>query len=283
MKTINLKDSHDIHDELMNRGNSVTIQERLKAGPKKTRITIKDPDSGEVLGVFENKVVISGSAFAASRLFGVDTPFPIPNYNTALNLQNSVDPGTEPENDPIICLFCVGDSGCGTFDSDVFAASYVDRIAPVDDIMPFRYVDAEADITESERDNYFGRKEFPEEGKVGYYFKKFDNEPQIYLRYVDGTEITASSIYNTDTTQDAECFVQLDLLINRLDFRDYFDQVLGWDKARVSTISLCSAWYTEEEGYKWYQEILPFTKLNFSLERLVDNTKSIAFEYALFF
>ena len=283
MKTINLKDSHDIHDELMNRSNTVTIQERIKAGPKKTRITIKDPDTGEVLAVFENKVVISGSAFAASRLFNVPTPFPIPNYNTALGLQNSVEPGTEPENDPIICLFCVGDSGCGELDSDVFAASYVDRIAPVDDIMPFRYVDAESDITESERENYFGRKEFTEEGKVGYYFKKFDNEPQIYLRYVDGTEITAASIYNTDTTQDAECFVQLDLLINRLDFRDYFDQVLGWGKARVSTISLCSAWYTEEEGYKWYQDILPFTKLNFSLERLVDNTKSIAFEYALFF
>ena len=206
----------------------------------------------------------------------------MPNYNTALDLENSVEEGTPRQNRPIICLFCVGDSGCGSMDTDVKEASYVDRIAPVNDIMPFRYVMPENDLTASERELYFGRKIFAD-GHIGYYFKAFDNTPQMFLRYVDGTEITPDSMYNVETTQDAECFVQLDLLINRLDFRDYFDNVLGWDKARVSTISLCYAWFTEDEQFKWYQEITPFTKLNFSYEKLVDLTKSIAFEYALFF
>lgn len=285
IKTVSIKDTHSMKDEILFEKHKETIQSRIKAGPRKTKITIKDPDSGKVLGVFENKVVISGSAFAGSQLFGINPPFHIPNYNTSLGLEYSVEEGTIPINTPIICLFCVGDVGCGEKDSDVYTAGYVDRIKP-DALYPFRYVDDYNDISDSEREIYFGRKVYTDEekaGKIGYYFKKFDNTPQMFLRYTDGTELTGASIYSTETTQDAECFVQLDLLINRLDFRDYFDQVIGWDKARVSSLSLCSAWYTENDGFKYYQDIIPFTKLNFSFERLVDNTKSLAFEYALFF
>lgn len=285
IKKVSFKDIHKMKDELLQK-EAQTIKAKIQSGPKKTRITIKDPNSGEILGVFENKVVISGSALAAANVFGIDPPFKIPNYNTALGLENSVDPETEPENNPIICLFCVGDSGCGEKDTDVYTAGYVDRIKPTGDIMPFRYVDLDDDLTDSEREMYFGRKVLDDVGKIAYYFKRFDNEPQMFMKYTDGTEMTAATIYSTSTTQDAECYVQLDLLINRLDFRDYFDQVLGWDHARVSTLSLCYAWYTEDEGdpsYRWYQDIIPFTKLNFSMERLVDNTKALAFEYAIFF
>lgn len=255
----------------------------LSGGVKKTRIRVFEvkEDGTEILkSELENKVVITGSAATGVSMFGCDYPFKIPNYNTELELENSVD--TDPTNPQLITLFCVGDSGCGTIDTDIFVPRYVDRIAPVNDIIPFRYCDAEDDISASEREIYFGRKLYADTGKIAYFFKTFETDPVMYMRYADGTEMDAS-MYNILTTQEAECFVRTDLMVNRLDCRDWFDQVIGWDHARISTISLCSAWYTEEGGFKWFQNILPFTKLNFSFERLVDSTKALKFEYSLFF
>ena len=258
------------------------IISRDLSGVRKTRIRLFEvkEDGSEILkSELENKVVITGSAATGVSMFGCEYPFVIPSYNSELELENSVY--TAPTNPQLITLFCVGDSGCGTTDSDIFIPKYVDRIAPQNDIVPFRYVDASDDLSASERTMYFGRK--PMDGdKVAYFFKKFESEPRMFMRYADGTEMDAS-MYNTQTSQEAECFVKTDLMVNRLDCRDWFDQVIGWDHARISTISMCSAWYTESDGYKWFQNILPFTKLNFSFERLVDSTKALKFEYSLFF
>lgn len=255
----------------------------LSAGVRKTRIRVFEvKDNGDEIlkSELENKVVITGSAATGAAMFGIGYPFRIPSYNSELDLENSVY--TTPTNPQLITLFCVGDSGCGTTDTDIFVPKYVDRIAPVDDIIPFRYVDSDEDISVSERDIYFGRKIYADEGKIAYFFKTFENTPVLYMRYADGTEMDAS-MYNTQTTQEAECFVKCDLMVNRNDCREWFDQVIGWDRARISTISLCSAWYTAQGGFKWFQNILPFTKLNFSFERLVDETKALKFEYSLFF
>lgn len=260
------------------------IGDRLSAGPKATKITITDHNTGEVLGEFHNKVVISGSIFSAMKLFGVDTPVILPDYNKELGLDNTLDYSQVlPKNPPIVCLFCVGDSGCGTMPKDVFTANYTDRIEPVDDIIPFRYVDIDNDINDDLRKYYFGRKTLKDEGKIAYYFKAFDTVPQLHLRYTDGTEIN-EEMYSIETTQAAECYVETRLRITRTDFRDYFEQVKGWDKAKISTLSLCYAWYDDTiDNYRWYQQIYPFTKLNFSTEWLVDLTKAIDFNYAVFF
>lgn len=276
---ISLKDIAKIDDKL-----AMTVKRKIfnemKSGVKGTRIRMKNLATGEITEL-HNKVVISGSIATASNLFTIDPPVVVPSYNTALQLENSVT-GQTPLNKPLICLFGVADEGCGTLDSDVYEPSYVDRISPAK-LLPFRYItDGEADLSESERGMYFGRK-VDSSNNIYYYFKAFDSTPQLYLRYTDGTEISTSTMYNVITSQEAECYVQIDLTINRNDFRNYFDKVLGWDKARISTLSLMYAWYTEESGYKWYQDIIPFTKLNFSYEKLVDSTKALSFEYSLFF
>lgn len=276
---IKLKDIESIEDKLIISNIKKKVYSQLGSGVKGTRIRLKNLETGEV-SELHNKVVISGSVATASNLFTIDPPIALPTYNVALGLENSVE--QTPENMPLICLFGVGDDGCGVLDSDVFAPSYVDRIAP-SNLYPFRYIaNGEHDIDPSEREIYYGRK-VDDSGNIYYFFKAFNNQPQLYLRYTDGTEITPATMYNVVTTQEAECFVQLDLSINRLDFREYFDQVLGWDKARISSLSLMYAWYTESDGYKWYQDIIPFTKLNFSYEKLVDSTKALSFEYSLFF
>lgn len=260
------------------------VTNRLSAGPKSTKITISDHDTGKVLGEYHNKIVLSGSIMSAMKAFGVDTPVILPDYNRELDLDNTLDYSTElPKNNPVVCLFCVGDSGCGSTFKDVYAANYVDRINPFTDIIPFRYVDIDNDLNDDLRNFYFGRKTLEEEGKIAYYFKGFDTTPQLHLRYTDGTQIN-DEVYNVETTQSAECYVETRLRITRTDLRDYFEQVLGWDNARISTLSLCYAWYDDTiDQYRWYQQIYPYSKLNFSFESLVDLTKAIDFNYQVFY
>ena len=260
------------------------IYHRISGGPKKTKIILRNPDTGEILQEVENKVVISGSIFSAMKAWGIDTPVILPNYNEELQLDHTLNyANVLPKNDPVVCLFCVGDSGCGTTSKDVFTVKYTGRIDPFNDIMPFRYQDIDDDLNDDLRKYYFGRKTDEEAGKIAYYFKAFETTPMLHLRYTDGTQIT-DEMYNVETEQGAECYVETKLRITRNDFRDYFEQVRGWDKARISTISLCYAWYDDTiDDYRWYQQIYPYTKLHFSAEELVSLDKAIEFQYSVYY
>lgn len=258
-----------------------------KGIPQKTRIIVRDTDSGEILADTQNKIVITGSLFQACNAFNIPAPDDsIPTYNEDMDLDNSLERGTIPDNPVCVCLFCVDDSGCGELPTEVKVVNFTDRIKP-DSIMPFRYVDEDKDLSEDLRKYYYGRKTLGSIGKIAYYFKAFDTEPQLFLKYADGTMINGEELFITNTSQAAECYIETRLRINRYDLRDYFEQVLGWDKARISSVSLCYAWYKdyEEFGYThhYFQDIMPYTKLNFPLNWLVDLTKSIEFQYQIFY
>lgn len=271
------------------------INEKLKGGAKKTKVIFRNHDTGEVLGEYENKVVITGSQMNACAMFGLEKVVDFPTYNSEMELDNSTDADEEPKNHPLVCLFCVSDSGCGTLPKDVLVSKYTDRLKPApanptsindfssDMIMPFRYVDIDSDIDDDLRKHYFGRKTFDNLGKVGYYFKKFDTAPQLHLRYADGTQIT-KYMYNIESEQMAECYVETRLRITRLDFRDYFENVLGWDKSRISSLSLCYAWYDDTiDQYVYYQDITPYTLLNFSVQWLTDATIAVDVDYQIYY
>lgn len=271
------------------------LTERLHGGPKGTKVVFRNHDTGEILGEYHNKVTITGSQLNACAMFGLEPTVKFPTYNSEMKLDNSDDPKETPKNNPIVCLFCIGDTGCGTLPKDVLISKYTDRIKPCPSdptstkdfdtsmIMPFRYVDAGADLSDNLRKYYFGRKTFDRLGKIGYYFKTFDTQPQLHLRYADGTKIT-KDMYNTLSNQQAECYVEMRLRITRLDFRDYFENVLGWDKARISSLSLCTAWYDDTiDNYRYYQDILPYTILFFSYQWLVDDTIAVDIEYQIFY
>ena len=273
----------------------MTVADRLKAGPKKTRIIMKNHDTGEVLGEFENKVVISGAQLNACAMFGLSPSVLFPTYNQEMALDNSDDPSQSPMNNPLVCLFGVSDAGCGATKKDVYVTSFTDRIKPppadptsTDEfdstmLMPFKYVDQTDDIPDDLKEIYFGKKTFNHLGKIGYYFKRFDTDPQLHLRYADGTQIT-EEMYNSESDQSAECYVEMRLRITRTDFRDYFENALGWDLARISQLSLFIAWYDDTiDAFKWYQDILSYTVLNFSYQDLVDSTVAIDFEYQIYY
>jgi hypothetical protein len=269
---------------------------------------MKDHDTGEILGVYENKILVPGSQATACKVFGMEPTVIFPTYNTELDLENSRTPypQTQPFNAPLVCLWAAGRSGAGSTTNEINVVSTIDRIAPdlvagttnlYRDIVPFRYVTPSNDFDIDERDYYFGRKIFDEgmsSEHIAYFFKAFDTEPQLHVRYLDGTEVT-NAMWRVVSSQAVETYVEMRLSITRQDFRDYFDDVLGWDNANISTISLLMAWYDnticeddtlpEEDRiyYRWYQDIIPYSKFNFGQEDLVDLNRAIDFNYQVYF
>lgn len=288
-----IKDSHPTGDRVVANTLATQIVRNMKGGVKKTKIIIVDHETGKVLGEGENKILVPGSQTTACKQFGIDQVVLFPTYNSELGLENSYpDWSMPPANDPITCLWCVGQSGYLNIPDEIIVVDTKDRIAPVDDILPFRYVKASEDLDVDQRQTYFGRKPMEDGEHVAYYFKKFDTEPMLHVRYMDGTEV-GPNMWNIDTPQEVEVFVEMRLSVSRLDFRDYFDQVIGWDKAYINTISLCTAWYRndipedpddpESVHYRWFQDIIPFTKFNFKNNELTELNKAVDFIYQVYY
>ena len=288
MSSINIADNAGMHDSI-NKKTSMNdfIKMRMKGGPTKTKIIIKDHDTGEVLGEISNKILVPGSMITACNQFGLHYPFiEFPTYNEDLDLDNSVEAwSVDPPDNPIItCLWCAGRDGFATSPNEVYTVSNIDRIEPAD-MLAFRYVDIGEDDS-VDRDVYFGRRYNSTTQKVAYYFKKFDTEPTLHINYIDGTEVE-SNMWTAGINQSVEVYMEMKLCVTKIDFREYFDEVLGWDNADISTISLVTAWYREYEEsgetYKYYQDILPFSKFNFKAEELVDRTRALDFNYQIFY
>ena len=251
-----------------------------KKGWARGEVIFKELGTGKVLLTLHNKVIIAGSQMVAQKVFNLPELVHLPTYNESLELENSVPHGTNPQNIPKICLFCCGTKGCGSESSQVYPVQYTKRIAPSGDLVPFRYQLAQNDISDELREKYFGRKVVGD--RIAYYFKAFESEPVMYMRYVDGT-IIDENLYDSQINKDAETFVEMSMQITKEDFRDYFRATTSINDAKINSISLLFGWYTESAGYRWYQDIIPLTQLNIPNEPLIDLTKGIDITYHIYF
>ena len=295
MSNINIADYAGMHDSIKdNPSIREMVRHRMNAGPTKTKIIIRDHNTGEVLGEICNKILVPGSELTACKQFGLPYPhIEFPTYNEALELDNSEEPYTGNINDVITCLWCAGRDGFASSPNEVIVVNNTDRIEPPSesgspddiDLIPFKYVDTNNDEI-VDRDIYFGRKTLPNQDKIAYYFKKFDTTPILHINYINGTEV-GPDMWDIGSPDPVEIYVEMRLAVTKDDFRDYFDEVIGWDNADISTISLLTAWYTEVEEsghtYKYYQDILPFSKFNFKAEELIDKTRALDFNYQVFY
>ena len=262
------------------RANDVANLVPKKTGNMRGEVIFKKLGTDEVLYTYHNKVIIAGSQFVAQKVFDLPELVHLPTYNESLTLDESVAHGTTPLNIPKVCLFCCGTQGCGPESSQVYPVDYTGRIQPYGDLIPFRYPLKQNDLTAEERAKYFGRKTLDE--RYAYYFKAFESDPVMYMRYVDGTPIEPT-VYESENDSDAETFVEMQLRVTKDDFRDYFRATTSINDARINSISLLTAWYTEGGGYKWYQDINPLTQLNIPNEALIDLTKGIDITYHIYF
>ena len=244
----------------------------------RTKIIIKDHDSGMTLFTGHNKLILPGAEFLAMSLFDLPSIPITPTYNTKLNLENTVYV-TTPQNTNKVYLFCVGTDGCGTEDSQVFEEDYRKWIQPAS-MVPFQYRNKLKDLNASQRSIYFGRKQVGD--FWAYYFKKFDSNPQLIRQFVNGTAID-NTIYDYTGSTAVETYVNMTMSVTKDDCRDYFIETTGVNDARINTISLCTAWAKTIGNYTYYQDIRPVTKLNFPNESLINLRKGIDINYQVFF
>ena len=265
--------------------------------PKGTQVIINNANTGEVLWDGHNKTLIAGSQFIATTLWGIDPIVKLPNYNTELDIDNiehsAGDPGF------LISLFCVGISGCGSQNSQVYPVSYTNRIPPTS-LVPFRY-EKGTDIPDEMKNTYFGRKvkagEDSTKDRYAYYYKGIDTK-QLHMEYVDGTDIT-STVYTNPSTIKAITFVESALTISKSDCRDIFSSgdffpmygdgtypstPLTLADARINTLSLLSAWAMQRaDGIYVYNDVRPVTQINFSNVSLIDSSLAISILYRTFY
>lgn len=246
-------------------------------GVQKTDIMIYDAITGDMLQRTKNKVIVAGSAFTAGKHFGITPPVTLPNYNTALSLDQKID--TAPENLEQVVLFGVGIDGCGAESSQVYDVKYSKWTDPTM-LIPFRYQPIATDISASERAVYFGRKATA--SNIAYYFKAFEADPVMKMQYIDSTPVDAD-LYNSSNTTDVEVYVELRLKVTNSDCRDFFKATTGIATAKINTITLLTAWVKTIGGYKYYQDIQPLTKLNIQNESLFDETKGLDIIYHIYY
>lgn len=254
-------------------------------GFRRTSIEIKNHATGEtIFRDLHNKVIVSGSAFTAAKHFNISPAALTPSYNNVLGLDNTVneafgEPGIRREEQ--VFLFAVGTDGCGQIDSQVYEVDYTKWI-PTESLVPFRYQLNTNDLTNLQREKYFGRKTMDSSNRIAYYFKAFENDPVFKQQYVDGTPID-ENIYLATRTDEVESYVELNLAVTKEDCRDFFKATTGMNDAKVNTISLLTAWQKEIDGFIYYQDIRPLTKLNFPNETLIDESKGLDIIYHIYY
>lgn len=258
-------------------------KEELNLQQIKGHVKIMVPGTDIVLFEGYNKVILPGSWFTAMKHFkGITIPTKTPTYNTALGLDKiETITDTEERLNSYVYLFAVGVGGCGPEDSQKYDVDYTKWIAEKD-LVPFRYQLTNNDLSDDLRGKYFGRKAIPAADRIAYYFKGFETEPILKQQYIDGTPID-ENIYISDNNMDVETFVEMKMSVTTRDCRDYFLETTGINDARINTISLLTAVPKEINGFTYYQNIRPLTKLNFNNESLIDETKGIDIIYQLFY
>lgn len=257
-----------------------------------TSIDIRNLETGEIVFKgLKNKVILPGSGLIARKLFDISTEEITPSYNDAFGTAMYTPAGTDVpttidanttatvDNHKVL-LFCCGTDGCGTENSQVYPVDYRKWISPTD-LIPFRYPLAANDLSDDLRESYFGRTVINDGEYYAYYFKRFEGTPTLVQQFIDGTPIDAS-IYDSAKTETVETFVELNMKITKEDIRDYFVATVGIDEARINSISLCTAYPVEENGYLYFKDIRPLTKLHIPNEPLIDITKGIEIIYHIY-
>ena len=249
----------------------------------RTVVIIQEKKTGKVVFKGSNRTMLSGSEFMAYHSFRLkDFTFTTPTYNTQLSLEHTV---ASSKNDLganyVTQLFCVGTSGCNRESAIWYPVSNKRWIAP-DELVPFQYVPYDKDLTTLQRETYFGRKFMSTANYYAYYFKKFDSNPIYKKQYEDGTPWTAA-IYDDNSEANAQMSVTATMTVTKDDCRDYFINTTGINDGRFNCLSLCLAWTDVFDGFTYYQDIRPFTRINFPNKFLNDLTSEWLITYHIYF
>ena len=248
----------------------------------KTKIIGLDTLTGDKLFEEENQIVLGGALFILEKVFNVEAPINVEYLNDIMGIcvNNPIDE-LYPK-DTHVCLFGVGIGGCGDASRSVVDVKYYER--EIFDMIPFRITDD--DMSGSEAGKYWFKR-YEADGKISYFLKSFEHEPEIKVLWKDGEEgedgsEVASGVHSTTRTEPIETFVEMILKINKKDCREYFEINGDIEAARENSIGLFKGILsTNERGVPEYKQVKLFSKLNIPNEMLV-LSKDITIVYRIY-
>ena len=231
----------------------------------------------------ENQVVLGGSLFILSKLFGVSSKLNIEDLNSIMNIGTSGPAITEKyPKDNVICGFTVGIGGCGASYKDVKAVKHQDRQVP--GMIPFRVTDAP--LEGLEKDKYWFHKQL-EDGKHAYYIKKFEEAPKIKSLWKDapngqdGTPVVDGA-HESERMDGIENFAEIIIQFSPKDLVEYFELYEGIEDARFNSIGLVTGIEgTLADGSKELKQVIQATILTFGNE-LLHMDKELTMIYRVF-
>ena len=279
-KRIPLNDKISTHDECGNKIKPMRMEEQNKVF--RTQIIGLDSLTGEKLWETENQIVLGGALFILEKCFNVEAPITVDYINNIMGI-NTADPIEEiyPK-DTHVCLFGVGIGGCGDAYTSVVDVKYHER--EIFDMIPFRITDDEMTGLDAEK---YWFKRYEADGKVSYFLKSFEYEPEIKVLWKDGEEgedgsEVSTGVHNTERTEPIETFVEMILKINKKDCREFFEINGEVEAARINSIGLFTGIKsTNEKGEPEYKQVKLFSKLNIPNEMLV-LSKDITIVYRIY-
>lgn len=251
-----------------------------------------DPRTGlSVLGetVFRkhfkpNEILLSGSIFALEKMFNVSCGVNIEYLNNIMNIGTTGPTITEKyprENG--ICLWTVGLAGCGDNRKDITAVYQQQR--QLNKIIPFRVVDEPFAEGTEEYNKYYLMRQEPD-GRYAYYGKTFAKPPAIVPLWKDasndedGSPVVESDYTSTRTTP-IEVFAECLCIIEKEDFREYFELYDEIEDARFNEIGLASGILSSvEDGRPEYKQVHQVSCCHFTNEPLhMDKDMSIIYRW----
>lgn len=231
----------------------------------------------------ENQVVLGGSLFILSKLFGVNSKLNIEDLNTIMGIGTSGPAITEkyPKGN-VICGFTVGIGGCGASYKDVKSVKHQDRIVP--GMIPFRVTDTPLEGEEKEK--YWFHKVL-EDGKHAYYIKKYEEAPRIKSLWrdapngQDGSPVT-DGCHESSRLDGIENFAEIIIQFSPKDLVEYFELYEGIEDARFNSIGLVTGIEgTLGDGSAELKQVIQATVLTFGNE-LLHMDKELTMIYRVF-
>lgn len=266
-------DSLGIRDELYTEDGKLIIPGFNKEPNRLIgRIEVINDKTGKVIFRY-NDVIILGSTYVLEKLFNRRSSFGMSTLSTDLNINAGVSPTQNNLKDEFVFGFIAGIGGAESSDL-VRAVKFKDKT--VSNIIPFRVVDMDNDLSPLEQAKYALKKQVG--NKYYYYAKRFDTDVVIRHLFTDGTEIP-SNIDQTETTLGLLVFGEAVLKISKDDFREYFmDQFGSIDNCRFNSIGLVAGFLSGSD----FAGVRTVTKVNMPNLFLRDTESSYTLVYKIY-
>jgi hypothetical protein len=239
-----------------------------------------DPDTGRsILGEevvradFKgNEILLAGSIYSLEKLFNVVCDVNIEYLNNIMNIGTTGISITEKyPKDNGICLWTIGLGGCGDNRKDITTVYQQQR--QLNNIIPFRVVDEPFAEGTEEYEKYFLMRQEPD-GRYAYYGKAFAKTPVIVPLWKDASDdkdgsAVVESDYTSTRTTPIEVFAECLCIIEKEDFREYFDLYDNIEDARFNEIGLVSGILSStEDGRAEYKQARQVSCCHFTNEPL---------------